>query len=226
MSGAAIDKALLAKIRKCLALSRSANENEAAAALAKARELMDANGIDDATLALADFDESNARASRNLKPPRWESILASAVCRVLTVAQFINDLGDRTFVGRGPRAEIASYAFVVLYRQLKTARAVYIGTALRRCKPGRKRARADAFCEGWALSVHQLIAKLIPEPEPDEGLQQYLIVMHPGLVPVSSRAAKMKRAANDLANGWLAGSSVELNVGVGADVAPLAIAGA
>ena len=40
-----IDKALLAKIRKCLALARSANEHEAAAALAKARQLMEEHGV-------------------------------------------------------------------------------------------------------------------------------------------------------------------------------------
>lgn len=221
---AAIDKALLARIKKCLALSRSANEHEAAAALAKARELMDANGIDDATLALADVEEATARASRNLKPPRWESILSAAVCRVLQVAQFIDDRGDRTFVGRGPRAQIASYAFAVLYRQLKAARTAYIATALKRCKPGRKRARADAFCEGWASAVHDQIAKLVPASPVDEGLSQYLAVMHPGLVKIGSRAATLKRAANDFCRGSSAGSAVELNVGVGAAAAPLALA--
>lgn len=40
---------VLDKIRKCLALSTSSNEHEAAAALRQARKLMDAHGITDLT---------------------------------------------------------------------------------------------------------------------------------------------------------------------------------
>lgn len=42
---------LLARIRKCLALAKSANEHEAAAALATARRLMDEHGVDQADIA-------------------------------------------------------------------------------------------------------------------------------------------------------------------------------
>lgn len=219
-----IDKALLAKIRKCLALSRSANEHEAAAALAKARALMEEHGIDNAMLELAEIEEATARASRNMRPPRWESILARTVCRGLSVSHFIDGQGDRCFVGRGARAEVASYAFAVLFRQLKAARASYIASALRRCKVARKRARADVFCEGWAAAAFVKICELVAESPEDAAIGAYLAVQHPGLATVSNRAASAKRAENDFWRGHARGGEVALNVGVGAAAAPLQLA--
>ena len=218
-----MDKALLAKIRKCLALTRSANEHEAAAALAKARQLMDENGIDETDLELTEIEEATARASRNMRPPTWENILAATVMHAMNVTHIIDNVGDRCFIGRAPRAEVASYAFAVLARQLKAARSDYIAKQLRRCKPGRKRQRADVFCEGWAMAVYRKIAALLPERSEDEALDRYLAVQYPGLAKVDSRTAKKTRAADDYRRGRSAGSAVELNVGVGAAAQPMAL---
>jgi hypothetical protein len=220
-----IDKDVLAKIRKCLALVKSANENEAAAALAKAQALMQAHGIDDEMLALAEFEESAARGQRAQRPPVWETLLARTVEHALNVCSFIDDNLDRRFVGRGPKSEIAAYAFLVLYRQLKAARRSYIATHLKRCKPARKRVRADIFCEAWAASVCHKIKALIAENERDAGLDQYLAVRHPGLVTIDARQAKLagKGANDDYWYGRNAGSKVELNKGVGAGEAQKAL---
>lgn len=212
-----IDPALLKKIRKCLALSSSANEHEAAAALATARRLMAEHGVTEEALAMAEIEEATARASRTKRPPRWESYLVAAIHRALDVVGLIDERGDRTFVGRGPRAEIAAYAFAALFRQLKKARAEYIGTKLRRCKPGRKRARADAFCEGWAASVLGKIIAIAPEWEEDPLAQQYLAERFPHAVTVNSRSGAPSGAVGtgDWFNGRAAGQAVELHHGVG-----------
>lgn len=219
-----IDKALLLKIRKCLALSASANEHEAAAALAKARALMEEHGVSQAMLELADIEEATARASRTKRPAHWENVLAATVCRALAVINFINARGDRQFVGRGPRAEVASYAFAVLFRKLKAARADYIKSELRRCKPARKRARADLFCEGWATAVYRKVEQLMPEPAEDAGLSSWLEVQYPALVSITARQSRAKRAHEDWWRGRQAGSAQDIHVGVGAAAGPLAIA--
>lgn len=219
-----IDKLLLAKIRKCLALGKSSNEHEAAAALGKARELMEAHGITEAMLELAEIEEATARASRTQRPPRWENILAATICHALGVIQFIDIGGDRVFVGKGPRSEVAGYAFAVLFRKLKAARAEYVKSQLRRCKPGRKRARADHFCEGWAGSVYQTVRELMPEPVEDLALRQWLAVQYPNLVSINARAATAKRAENDYWRGHVLGEAENIHVGVGAAAAPLALA--
>ncbi len=219
-----IDKSLLAKIRKCLALSASANEHEAAAALAKARALMEEHGISEAMLELAEIEEATARASRTKRPPHWESVLGETVCHALAVINFIDAKGDRQFIGRGPRAEIASYAFAVLFRKLKAARAAYITSELRRCKPARKRARADLYCEGWATAAYRKVEQLMPEPAEDAALGRWLEIQYPGLVSVTARQSNAKRAHEDRWRGYQAGSTEDIHVGVGAAAGPLAIA--
>ncbi len=221
-----IDKALLAKIKKCMALARSSNEHEAAAALAKARALMEEHGVTDAQLELAEVDKATARASRTVKPLMWETFLSSTVDRALNVVSFIDANGDRTFVGRGPTSTIAAYAFAVLFRQLKRARTDYIARHLKRCRPGRKRQRADVFCEAWALAVYRKIVALLPERAPDDLVKRYLVERHPSLVNVSVRGASTKGrgTSDDFWRGHSAGWQVDLNQGVGGAAAPQLLA--
>lgn len=212
-----IDKALLAKIRKCLALSASSNENEAAAALAKARELMAEHGVSDADLAMAEIEEATARGNRAFNPPAWENVLAHVVCEALGVRCIIETNLDWKFIGRGPSADIASYAFAALHRRLKRARADYIAANLKRCRPGRKRARADMFCEGWALALSHKVAALAPQRPSDPLIEQWLEVRYPGLVVAKTREAKAKDVAArmDRLRGAREGADVDLHHGVG-----------
>lgn len=211
-----IDPAILKKIRKCLALSKSANEHEAAAALAKAKAIMADHGIDEAMLAMAEIEEHAARGTGAMKPAAWESILVMAVEHALNVMSFIDTDASRRFVGRGPLAEIASYSFLVLFRQLKAARKAYISTKLRRCSLAGKRARADVFSQGWASVVYRKIAAMAPRAPIDDALTNYLVVQHPGLVPVGTREAKINnRNAHDYWNGAASGRQANLNQGVG-----------
>lgn len=221
-----IDKKLLAKIRKCLAPSTSANEHEAAAALAKARALMEEGGVDPAMLGMAVIEECAERGSRNLRPSLWESTLCSAVRRALEVQVFLDENCDRRYVGRGARPQIAAYAFKVLFRQLKRARKHYSATQLKRCKPHRKRVRADIFCQGWATGVFNNIQKLAPSKAADPAIDQYLAIQYPGLVQVKLRKAKLSgcNGMNDWWNGKAKGSGVELNQGLHSSAATLALA--
>lgn len=219
------DRTIIDKIRKLLALAKGSTEHEAAAALAKAREMMDAHGVSDAHIAMAEIEEATARASRTQRPPRWESYLCQAVRRALGVEVFITAEGDRTYVGRAPAAEIAAYAFAVLFRRLKSARADYIRVQLKRCGPARKRQRADIFCEGWAMAVYRKIADLMPARPDDELVGQYLAERYPHLAPIGARGAKLKGrgAADDYWRGRSAGRDVQLHMGVGGSTAPLAL---
>ncbi|MEO7691296.1 MAG: DUF2786 domain-containing protein [Sphingomonas sp.] len=218
-------KQLLEKIRKCLALAASANEHEAAAALAKARALMEEHGVDQDDVAMAEVEEAAARGSRAQRPALWETILCNGVCIALDVTSFIDLARDRRFIGRGASPEIAAYAFKVLFRHLQRARAEYIAKELKRCKLARKRARADAFCEGWVRAVQRAMTALAPEHRDDPLVDQYLAVHHPGLVEVKARAAKIDgKTSNDYWNGIARGRSVDLNKGVGVGLAPKAIA--
>lgn len=210
-----IDPKLLKRIKACLALATSANEHEAALALTKARELMDAYGVTEEDLAMADIGNATARGSRNNRPAGWESILSVTVCRALGVTALLDEQRDRRFVGRGPAPDIAAYAFLTLFRHLKRARGEYIARQLRRCSLARKRARADAFCEGWAGAVFTKIAGLYPKREDDTAIEQYLAATFGQLVSTAPRAASGGRTDRDRWSGWDQGAKVDLHHGVG-----------
>jgi hypothetical protein len=208
--------ALLAKIKKALALAKSANEHEAAAALATARRLMDEYGVDQAAVELSAVGERSARGSQNERPARWEAILVHAVQRAVAVEPLLDSRRCWTFVGITPGPEIAAYAFTVLYRQLKKTRADYIRTQLKRCSVARKRKRADLFCEGWASVVYQKIAALNPEQPTDDLVRRYLAERHADLGKVSARAAGLsgRIAEDDRARGRAIGRDAQLHQGV------------
>lgn len=211
-------KALLAKIRKCLALGKSSNEAEAAAALTKARELMDAYGLTAEDVELSEISEEIAKGNRAQTPPLWENTLCLVVQRALGVQAILGRLGEWHFIGAGAAAQVASYAFAVLFRQLKAARAEYTRTRLKRCGLARKRQRADVFSEAWATAVFVQINRLMPEKPKDAALGNF-ITRHFGEVStVNAREASTKGRGTDQDYwaGHVQGQKVELHNAVGA----------
>lgn len=217
---------LLARIKKCLALAKSANENEAAAALAKARVLMDEYGVDQADVELLDVDEKLVKGGGAWTPSRWESLLARAVTMAIPCERIVRGESGWAFIGLTPAPEIAAYAFTALFRQLRRARRDYIDIELRRVKSARRKtARADAFCEGWSAAVLTKVKALYPEQEAGELVLAYMARRYPSLANLTPRAAKASGAAaeRDRDNGWAAGKQVDLNKGVGGSAPTLAL---
>ena len=66
-------KKILDKIRKAMALSKSANEHEAAAALRQAHKLMELHGITNADIDAAEITDSLVRAGASVTPAEWEA---------------------------------------------------------------------------------------------------------------------------------------------------------
>lgn len=216
-------KELLARIRKCLALGKSANENEAAAAIGKARTLMDAHGISDDDIALSEIGEAEARGSRTQKTSLWEEALCCTVRHALGCKVILHGWTlDRIYIGKGAAPDVAAYAFAVLFRKLKAARAEYVRTVLKRCGPARKRQRADVFCEAWAYAVYAQVRRLMPKAELDPLIGQYLTRTYPSLVTVDVRAASQKGRStdDDYWRGASAGRKVELHNAVGGGTGP------
>lgn len=213
---------LLAKIRKCLALAKSANEHEAAAALAKARELMDLHGLDEGDVALSEIGEASIRGTRAVTPPAWEMTLVATVERATNCQSLFTARGDVSFVGRGAAPTIATYAFSVLFRQLKRARQEYLKGELRRCTLARKRMRADSFCRGWASAVYIKICQLVPPEPTDPMIGAFLTKQYGELQSIEGRQAKTPGTVGlrDFSRGTQRGRDVDLHAGVGGGAAP------
>ena len=219
---------LLARIRKCLALAKSANEHEAAAALATARRLMDEYGVDQADVDTLDVGERVAKGSGAWTPSAWEAALVTAVTRAIPVKAISHGDSGWGFVGITPAPEIASYAFTALYRQLRRARAAYIATKLRRVTTAqRKTARADAFAGGWAGAVFAAIAAIYPKSELDPVVRTWLARRYQHLKTIEPRERSAGKAGeNDYLNGHRVGRNVQLSIGVGAAAPAPRIGGA
>lgn len=219
--------ALVAKIRKCLALAKSANEHEAAAALAKARALMDEHDLSLDDIALAEISEAKAKGTQTQRLPLWETTLCHTVRHALGCKVIIDTDLHRLYIGPGPVPEIAGYAFSVLFRQIKSARQQYIRTHLKRCKPGRKRQRADIYCEAWALAVYSKVRALMPPVHPNPLADQYIARRFGNdLTEIDVRNASTKggRLDMDYWRGHDAGRAVDLAKGVGGGAQPLMLA--
>ncbi|MBD8051131.1 DUF2786 domain-containing protein [Limnohabitans radicicola] len=214
---------ILEKIRKCMALSSSSNEHEAAIALRQAQKLMELHGITDVDVKAAQAEERRARASARRRPAGWENMLASDVasafgCRLIFCQEW--DGGRWSYIGCGAAPEIAQYAFTVLLRQVKKARAEHIETKLNRCKAVTKTRRADLFCEGWVRSVSSTISALAADTQRTEAINAFIAVRYPELsaLKTQDRNQGKKLSDREIAD-YLAGSEqgkvVRLNHGMG-----------
>ena len=223
---------IIDKIKKCLALSASSNEHEAAAALRQARMLMEAHGVSDLDMQAAEASETHARAGAIRNPANWEARLAGKIgaafgCRVLFVGDG-SHRGEWVFIGPGAAPEVAQYAFKVLFRQAKAARAEHIKTRLKRCKTATKTRRADLYCEGWVSSVTALIEGCAGIETNPQAVDAYMAGKYPKVVELNARDRNAGRDLRpneemDYLHGRRAGREAQLNRGVGSNAAPLAL---
>lgn len=214
---------ILEKIRKCMALSSSSNEHEAAIALRQAQKLMELHGITDIDVKASQAEERRAKASARNRPAGWENMLANDIaaafgCRLIFCPEW--DGGRWSYIGCGPAPEIAQYAFTVLLRQVKRARAEHIDTKLSRCKKVTKTRRADLFCEGWVRAVSSTISALVADTQRTEAIDAFIAVRYPELstLKTQNRNQGKKLSDREIAD-YLAGSEqgkgVRLNHGMG-----------
>ncbi|MDK2126500.1 DUF2786 domain-containing protein [Parachitinimonas caeni] len=217
----------LQKIRKCLALARSANEHEAAAALRQARKLMDAYQLSELDVSLAEVSEAKIKASASRQPALWEAALANLVasafgCRLF----FLMPANASTvgaywqFIGIEPAGDIAAYGFSCLLRQAKAARRDYLATALQRCRPANKTRRADVFCQGWVGAVARQLGEFAQPSEAQSALLTAYIDQQNAITrSLTARDRNARGAANrqDLVQGHLAGRAARLHHGVARD---------
>lgn len=215
---------IIDKIKKCLALAKSSNEHEAAAALRQAQKLMQAHNISDLDMTAAEATEARAKAGAIQRPAGWESYLAGHVadafgCKLLFTSTWARG-GEWAFIGTGASPEVAEYAFKVLLRQGKNARSEYIKTKLKRCKPGTKTRRADLFSEGWVMAVANLVERFSGTETNQAAIDAYMASKYPSTATLKTSDRNADRNLRDhewrdRGAGHLSGKDAKLNRGVG-----------
>lgn len=217
----------LKKIKKCLALGRSANEHEAAAALRQAQKLMREHGLCEQDVSLADVAEVRVKAC-SAAANTWELRLVNMVAQAFGCERFsvldgrYTDSGNfvRTrhwvFVGLHAAPTVAGYASEVLLRQCARARLAHIAKQPKNCKPITKTARGDAFALGWVAAASSLVERFA-QPEKDQALLvAYIQREHGELQQGKTRNTMAVRRVDDghIAAGFKSGQAAELHRGV------------
>lgn len=155
------------RLKKLLALSRSSNEHEAAAALSKAQELMRELSVSEDDLELADYAAVEVdcllfRPSYSM--PVYVSSLIRLVSKSFSCRAFWYEQHAQyrlTWLGQSSKAEVSAYSWTVLARLIKAKRAHYkFAAMLGTHTPGKREALADIYCEGWVSGVSQ---NILPE---------------------------------------------------------------
>ena len=230
------------KIKHCLALAQSANENEAATAMRQAQALMREYQLTETDVKLSDVGEVESSMSRATRRPIWDRQLSAMVaqvfnCKTLRYQHWCKIKGRgverATFVGVSPSQHIALYAYETLMTKLVHARGEYIASV----RAGRHRSNyspataGDHFAIAWVGEVHRKLHALVPRGEEDQLLEQ----QRPGrdLIAVEAqhqtliteylsdknigKARKSREAELDLnaqIAGMLAGRNVDLHAGL------------
>jgi hypothetical protein len=166
------------KIKHCLALAQSANENEAATALRQAQALMREYRLTEMDVKLSDVGEVESQFSRIERRPQWDQQLGAAVAEVFGCSSLRSKqwcrIKDRlveraVFVGVTPAQHIALYAYEALLTKLTQARKDYasgVRAGVFRSAYSAETA-ADHFALAWVGQVYGKLKALVPRGEDD-----------------------------------------------------------
>lgn len=164
---------ILRRIKKCLALSRSDNEHEAAAALRQAKRMMDKYGIDATEASAPDYEvhdlsEGKARKSRLTQAER---ALYSVVARFFGCTLY-SDNGWPVIVGVSPAPKIVEYAASVLLRQMRRGYDEVAADLERRAGGdigvSFKRKARHSYSLAWAVSVESKVREFAAAVMPEQ----------------------------------------------------------
>lgn len=222
---------VIRKIKRCLALSQSSNENEAATAMRQAQSLMREYRLTEMDVRLSDVGEVESEMSRVKRRPTWDRHLSSIIGQAFGVRPFsrrnwcsaTGRIVDRAlFVGVNPGPQIAMYAYETLLAKVRSGkqRSAYSPETA-----------GDHFALAWVSAVHGKIHELVPRGEEDLALPQHSNGRDLVAVEAQSKALvdqylaskeigkarKVHEVELDLnaqIEGLLAGQRVELNAGL------------
>ncbi|MGB7996553.1 MAG: DUF2786 domain-containing protein [Photobacterium halotolerans] len=187
-----MDKRILERIKKCLALAKSSNEHEAAEALRRAQTLMREYDIDHHDVLTAHMVSEDAETRVAQTPPSFIAALANCIKSAFAVEAYLTHTENGSFikfVGESAHVQVATYSFDVCLRQLKICRLAFMKTIHKNCKPATRTRRADLYCLGWVTAVKKNLPTFDMEPERREALTRYYNDVTAGFVDVKTRTA-------------------------------------
>ena len=206
---------ILDKIKKCLALSKSANEHNAAQALKQAQALMEKYEVNAVDIALSEVSEQGADRRMAFKLANWQWGVANMLADIFGCQSYQRGK-TMMFYGIGNRAEISAYAFDVVYRQISADRRKFLKTCRAR-KPAHRTYLADQFCDGWTMGAWETVKRFEMSDEEKAIMDGYKKKEYPYMTEARTRDAKSSILQGStmeyeaLAQGMESGKQVQLH---------------
>ncbi len=232
---------VIRKIKRCLALSQSANEHEAATAMRQAQALMREHRLSENDVRASDVGEVKSSMAKVTRRPAWDQQLSAVVaatfnCQALRYTHWCKSKGRRVerakFVGVMPAHHIALYAYEALLVKLTKARSDYVSGV----RAGRYRSAyspetaGNHFALAWVGAVRSKLRELVPKGVDEASsasttgtdlvlaeAQDKALIAHylsSQAVGKARKSAPLELDLNAQIAGMLAGSRVELHAGL------------
>lgn len=216
---------ILKKVMKCLELSKSDNEHEAAAALRQAQALMKKHN-----LSLGDVEASKLEVHQvggdYRRPPKWKTMLHYSVAEAFQCSCFHRG-GNPVFVGLSPAPKVAAYAVEVLERQLLQNKKQYMTNLKSKHTLDRSTSVkvGKGFAEGWVIGCAEKVEEFAtPLTEREEASHKSRIVSHFGVTikPWGKRKSALDDAAGRFGSwaGYEHGQQAQIHAGMSTDGGP------
>jgi len=218
--------ALLARIRKLMAMTQAAGctEAEALAAAEKLRKMIDEHGITPEEIS-ADQYESEWTIGRRRRRNRLEKLwgIVAWYCDCATYTQVKDGWREAVYFGVSPRPMIASYVHDVCEDAARWEIARFRKSKFYRARRTAKtrNAAVAAFVEGFIVGLFEKMAKLKPDLDGTrlmDAARAELFRVRPGLTTPRALvpAGRLKGAGAARWSGRRAGYATEIDDGVGA----------
>ena len=198
-------ESIIEKIKKCLALSSSSNENEAAVALRQMNALLSKHNLTMSDIYHSEIVEKEI-GYRAGSLPFDAYVLVAVVAQAFNCSFFTTPTSSRalniTFIGDRTSVEIADYAFHILLSQLKRNKASYIkalkGKTINgkpiKLSPHQSQKVGKAYSNAWVSTVYNKCKNIAPDQEKLNIIEIYTQKNHPELI---SKKLKQPSSPND-----------------------------
>lgn len=216
---------VIRRIQKCLALGKSSNEHEAAAAMRQAQKLMEAYNVSPEHVGMLVIELHTAKSTACTKPPLWEQYLAAAIgsafgCKVLhqrgwfdSVRNRNGDLGKYIFIGPKAQAMTAGWTMDMLRTRIVAGRIAHLkGKKFARLAD--KMASGNTYCEAFVRAIHSKVEEFAGNDEATKrAIDDKYAASHSG---GSTKTTKRQQGtAEDYAAGREAGKNTSIHRPIG-----------
>lgn len=187
---------ILDKIKKCLALSKSSEPEEAAAAMRQAQKLMGKYGISLGKVQASEIGEAKVKSKASVSRVKdWEFALITVVakafgCRLMWTSSLSYNkdvFGKFTLVGLKSQVELAQYTCEVMQRKLMKARAEFVSSLYGDRQY--KIREADGFCHGWVTTIGKTVIEFAHGAETLQFIHNYIDSKTSGTAKTQRREA-------------------------------------